>query len=306
MDIIVAGDLFIDLIMSGFDSWPEPGTETFAAALHRDVGGGASISACGLARLGSSTAVLGTLGQDDGAWFVDRLKTFGVITSLLRFDPVEPTAVTVAVSTPDDRSFLTYRGANRNFPATLADAVSSGTLADARHIHLTWAPGLDTAAELLSTIRAQGCSISLDVGWHEDWLADPRAVALLTMLDIFFPNQVEARRMTGETGCERILRKLASAGARRVALKLGPDGAGLLWDGDILHVKPYPVKPVDTTGAGDCFDAAFLHFWLHGAPPLACLQAANFCGAASTEAYGGVNGFPDPERVKLELSNTHA
>jgi sugar/nucleoside kinase (ribokinase family) len=184
----------------------------------------------------------------------------------------------------------------------LAAAASSGLLAQARHVHLTCAPDLGTAAALLMSIRAQGCTISLDVGWHQDWLADPRAIALLPILDLFFPNHVEAGRMIGESTPENILRKLKSAGANCVALKLGPDGAALLWDGDILTVKPYSVKSVDTTGAGDCFDAGFLHFWLQGASPLTCLQAANFCGAASTEAYGGVGGFPTPERVKLELS----
>jgi len=306
LDVIVGGDLFVDLILSGFDTWPQPGTEAVAAEFHRDVGGGAAISSCGLAKLGSRTAVLGAVGQDNGDWLVDRLKKLGVITSQVRFDPVEPTAVTVAISTPAERSFLTYRGSNRLFPAMLADAVSSGQLAHTRHLHLTCAPDLDTSVELFAAIRAQGCSISLDVGWHEDWLSHPRALALLPMLDIFFPNESEARRMTGETGVEKILHKLASAGARRVALKLGLDGAVLLWDGDILRVKPYPVKSVDTTGAGDCFNAGFLHFWLRGASPLTCLNAGNFCGAASTEAYGGVNGFPAPERVKLELSNSNA
>lgn len=306
LDIIVGGDLFIDLIMSGFPAWPQPGTEAFAGEFHRDVGGGAAISACGLAKLGSRAAVLGAVGEDNGAWLVDRLNRLGVVTSQIRFDPVEPTAVTVAISTPGDRSFLTYRGSNRLFPAMLAEAASSGKLTHARHLHLTSAPDLDTAAGLFTSIRALGCSLSLDVGWHEDWLADPRALALLPMLDVFFPNEVEAQRMTGETGREIILHKLASAGARRVALKLGPDGALMLWDGDILRAPPYPVKPVDTTGAGDCFNAGFLHFWLRGASPEACLQAANFCGAASTQAYGGVNGFPDLERVKLELTGTNA
>ena len=302
LDVIVGGDLFIDLIMSGFASWPQPGAEAFAEALHRDVGGGAAISACGLARLGSKTAVFGAIGEDNGAWIVNRLKSFGVDTSLLRVDRDEPTAVTVAVSTPDDRSFLTYRGANVRFPAMLAEAASSGQLAQARHFHLTSAPDLAPAVELLTAIRGQGCTVSLDVGWHEDWLADPRALRLLPILDIFFPNQVEAGRMTGESTAENILRKLEAAGAKRVALKLGPAGAALLWDGDILRVEANLRKSVDTTGAGDCFDAGFLHFWMRGAPPRTCLQAANFCGAASTEAYGGVAGFPSAERVKLELS----
>ncbi len=301
LDVIVGGDLFADLILSGFAQWPRPGTEAFATELHNDVGGGAAITACGLARLGSRTAVLGAVGQDRGEWVADRLKSFGVITSQLRFDPSEPTALSVAISTPGDRTFLTYRGSNRLFPAMLDEATASGQFAQARHTHLTWAPDLNTAAQLFAAIRGQGCSISLDVGWHQDWLVDPRALALLPLLDIFFPNEAEGRRMTGENEPEGILRKLASSGARRVALKLGQDGAALLWDGEIMRVGSYPVKTIDTTGAGDCFDAGFLHYWLQGESPRACLRAGNFCGAASTEAYGGVAGFPDPKRIRREM-----
>lgn len=304
LDVIVGGDLFVDLIMSGFREWPHPGTEAVAEQLHREVGGGAAISACGLAKLGSRTAVLGAVGHDSGEWVRDRLKGAGVITSQLCFDGVEPTGLTVAVSTPEDRTFLTYHGSNRRFPSILAAAVESGELAKARHVHLTWAPDLDTASELFAAIRRNGCSISLDVGWHEDWLADPRALALLPMIEIFFPNEAEARCMTGENDRERILHKFTSAGVRRVALKLGAEGAALLWDGDVLRVNPRPVTPVDTTGAGDCFNAGFLHFWLRGEPPLTCLRAGNFCGAASTEGFGGINGFPDLDRVALELTRT--
>jgi sugar/nucleoside kinase (ribokinase family) len=300
-DILVGGDLFIDLIMSGFTSWPRPGTEAFARELHREVGGGAAIAACGLAKLGSRVALFGMAGLD-GDWFANRLNHLGVITSRLRFDAEEPTAVSVAISTPEERSFLTYHGPNVRFPQMLAEEAASGGLANVRHLHLNWAPDLATAADLFTAIRRKGCSISLDVGWHEDWLADPRSLALLPLIDVYFPNEVEANRMTGEKDPERMLRRMASAGARRVALKLGADGAALLWDGDILQIKARPVTPIDTTGAGDSFNAGFLHFWLQGESPMTCLRAGSFCGGASTEQAGGVRGFPGLERVKLELS----
>ena len=305
LDILVGGDLFIDLIMSGFASWPQPGTEAFAQELHREVGGGAAIAACGLARLGSRVALFGMVGQD-GDWFAARLNDLGVITSRLRFDAEEPTAVSVAISTPADRTFLTYHGPNVRFPQMLAEEAASGGFVNARHFHLNWAPDLATAADLFTAIRSQGCSISLDVGWHENWLADPRSLALLPLIDIFFPNEVEANRMTGEDDPVKMLRRMASAGARRVALKRGADGATLLWDGDILEVKACPVMAIDTTGAGDCFNAGFLHFWLRGEPPLTCLRAGNLCGGASTEQAGGVSGFPGPEAVKLDLARTYA
>jgi sugar/nucleoside kinase (ribokinase family) len=80
-------------------------------------------------------------------------------------------------------------------------------------------------------------------------------------------------------------------------LKLGARGAALLWDGRILYEPPLPVTPRDTTGAGDCFDAGFLHAYLRCEPPQKCLRVANICGALSTEAYGGIEGFPTPERL---------
>ena len=289
IDAIVAGDLFADLVMGGFAEWPRPGVEVIAENFHREVGGGAANSACGMAKLGSRVAVLGAIGRD-GDWFRERLQNLGVETGFLAVD-AEPTAVTVAITTARDRTFFTYPGANVRFPALLASFEDFG---QARHVHVAYPTDLAT----IDRIKSAGCSVSLDVGWRETWLSDPRSLDVARAVDIFFPNQSEAERMTGETGCERIFEKI---GARRVVLKRGELGAAMLWDGAISHAAPVRVNPVDTTGAGDCFNAGFLHFWLRGESPEFCLRAANVCGALSTEAYGGVNGFPDLERIRREL-----
>ncbi len=300
-DAIVAGDLFVDLILGGFTEWPGPGTEVFAKDYRRDVGGGAAITACGLARLGSNTGVFSVVGNDTGAWVAERLQSFGVQTSELRFHATEPTAFSVAVSTAQDRTFLTYQGANRKFPEVLAETANAGGLQKTRHLHLGWAPPLETATALLAAIRGNGCTVSLDTGWHEAWLSDARAMDLLRDVDIFFPNEVEALRMTGHADPKACLLAFQQAGARRVVLKLGHRGAVMLWDGEILEAEPWAVNPIDTIGAGDSFDAGFLHYWLRGEAPLTCLNAANVCGALSTEAYGGVAGFPDAAKVKAIL-----
>ena len=301
-DVIVAGEVYVDMIMSGFDFWPQPGREAFARDYRREIGGGVSVTACGLAKLGSRTAVLAVVGSDTGDWIVDRLKHNAVDTSRLLFDAAEPTGFTVAASTPEDRAFLTYAGANRNFPAALMDAAKSREISVARHLHLGFAPALDTADALLDSIWESRCTVSLDVGWHEDWLQDPRALALLEKVDLFFPNEVEAQAMTGEEDPAKMLAAFAAAGVERVALKLGGRGAALLWQGDTYFATAHPATPLDSTGAGDCFDAGFLHAWLAGEPPETCLRAANICGALSTEAYGGVSAFPSADRLTGEMA----
>ncbi len=299
-DVIVAGELYTDLILSGFDFWPQPGQEAFARNFHRVAGGGTSITACGLARLGSRTSVLGVVGSD-GAWLREQLNNSGVDTHSIAVHPSEPTAFTVAVTAPEDRAFISYAGANRGFATALEAAAARGELARARHVHLAYAPALDTVRELFRAIRDNGCTLSLDVGWHEAWLSDPRAMEALSLVDIYFPNETEGRCMTGESDPVFSLRRFADMGLRRVALKLGARGAVLLWDDRILTAEPYAAQPVDTTGAGDCFDAGFLYAWLQGETPERCLQSGNLCGARSTEAYGGTAGMPDEACWKREM-----
>ena len=303
IEVVVAGELYADLIMGGFDFWPQPGQEAFAREFRREIGGGAAITACGLATLGTSTTLFAIAGSDSHAWIAERLADRGVDTALLRTDANEPTAFTVAVSAPHDRAFFTYLGANKGFPPALAEAAAAMLFDGARHLHLAYAPPWDTADSLFDAIHRNGCTLSLDAGWHEDWLADPRALDLLRKVDVFFPNEIEAARMTGETEPARILHQFACAGVSCVALKLGSEGSMLLHQGAVIHGPPRKLSPIDTTGAGDCFDAGFLYAWLNGEVPGRCLAAGNICGALSTQAYGGIAGFPSLERLMMELNS---
>ena len=92
--------------------------------------------------------------------------------------------------------------------------------------------------------------------------------------------------------------RVAYAGARGAAIKLGARGAAMLHCGEYLELAP-PEQPdvVDTTGAGDCFDAGFLYAWLNGGAAAECLRVGNLCGALSTRALGGIAGFPQREEL---------
>jgi sugar/nucleoside kinase (ribokinase family) len=299
---MVVGDLFAELVMSGFSSWPgRAGEELFAERFCREIGGGAAITACGLAKLGAKVGVVGVVGETDGQWLIDRLESRGVNTSAIQRSSREPTAITVSVSSAKDRTFLTYMGANRELPATLQQIASRGEFAKARHIHLAFAPKPAEADNLFKEIVSRDCTLSLDVGWHPEWLSDSHSREALRSVNIFFPNEREAALMTGETDPRLILQDFGKMGLRTVPLKLGRAGAGLLYDGTITFCEPVMIQSLDTTGAGDCFDAGFLYAWLRGDMPQNCLKAATICGALSTRCLGGIDGFPTVAELEAQL-----
>jgi sugar/nucleoside kinase (ribokinase family) len=300
-DVITVGDVFIDLVMTGFPHWPQPGEEIEATQFRRDIGGGAVITACGLARLGCRTALIAAIGRDEGDWFKEQLTTQGVNARELRLHPFEPTALTVAVSSVQDRSYFTYSGANRLLPDLLRDPLVMRTLTQARHVHLAHAIAPARLGQLAEALHATGTTLSLDVGWQETWLRDPASLTALRNVDLFFPNEREAAALTGETEPAQMLRAFAAAGLTHVALKLGEHGAALGWEGTTKYTGPLHVTPVDTTGAGDCFDAGFLYGWLKGKKPEECLQLANACGALSTQKLGGLAGFPTQAELASRL-----
>jgi sugar/nucleoside kinase (ribokinase family) len=301
LDVLVIGDLFVELVMSGFPSWPNPGEEAFAERFCREVGGGAAITSCGLAKLGAKVGIFGSVGEEDGRWVLERLAAHGVATSSIHLNHNEPTALTVSVSGPSERAYLTYMGANRGLTGLLQPAALAGELSLARHVHLACAPDPSVVIVLFKTLVGKGSSLSVDIGWHPHWLSDARCREALRSVDIFFPNEREASHMTGETEPRRMLEALRRAGLRTVALKLGAEGAALLWDGKIMFQKSSPVETVDTTGAGDCFDAGFLSAWLEGDGPEKCLRAGTVCGALSTRALGGISGFPSRDELESTI-----
>jgi sugar/nucleoside kinase (ribokinase family) len=282
--IVVAGEIYVDQILTGFSSFPQPGEEVYATDFTREAGGGAALTAVGLMRLGWDATLVASVGND--TWLPARLEQLGLNTSGLRRNANLPAGTTVVVSTPQERTFFTYRGAN----ADLEDGLRS--VPPSRHLHVAAPCNPETLLRLATASE----SISIDAGWIREWLTDPKVHAALRKVSWFFPNEIEARALTGETDPSDILRRCDEMGIR-VAVKLGRSGSSALVDGQFIFVPSILVEAVDTTGAGDCFDAGFLDAWLRGEPIPDCLRAGNICGALSTRFVGGINGFPKREEL---------
>ena len=296
-DVALFGDSFVDHVLSGFAHWPRPGEEAFAQTYFREAGGGAVITACGLARLGRKSALLSAAGREDGDWLIRRIRQFGVDTSGMRLGDL-PTGLTISVSSPADRAFFTYRGVNAALDDLLHEESVWRRLALARHVHFAFAPERKTALSVFTKLREAGCTISLDTGWHEDWLRRPSNLDVLAAIDVFFPNEREAQAITGVKEPSEMLDFLAQRGARCVAIKLGKRGAAMVSAGDKYTCSGFDVRAVDTTGAGDAFNAGFIHALLDQQPPQGRLEIACLCGALSTRASGGLQALATREELE--------
>lgn len=298
-DVAVAGEVFVDHVFSGFTNWPSPGEEHFTDHYVREVGGGAAITSCALARLGRSVAIFAIAGKED-EWARTRLQSFGVLLEALRFSDC-PTAVSVSISTREDRSFLTWPGANRELKAYLSERATWTRLAEARHVHLAMPIDRGLAHELLPYLRAAACSISLDVGYQTQWLLNSENEATCREANFFFPNEIEGRIITGHADPEKVLRSLAARNISGAVLKLGAAGAAAISAGKICRQQPPQVDVVDTTGAGDAFDAGFIDALLDGASLSERLRKGCLCGAASTRSAGALASLPSrDELLRLE------
>ena len=295
MKFLVAGELNLDLILRNYLSFPALGQETLVEDVTLTLGSSSAICAAGLAKLGNAVVFAGKVGMDSwGELCLESLARLGVDESRVTRDAAVKTGITVSITSPRDRAMVTYLGAM----ATMrAEEIAAGGVEGFDHLHVASVflqralrPGLKM---LLALAHARGLTTSLDPGFdpEEKWGRD--VIDLLAEVDVFLPNEVELRGLTGLRDPEQGLRALENGRTLTVA-KLGGDGCAALENGALVRVPAFPVEPVDTTGAGDSFNAGFLHAWL-GEPgsPTSTRGAGVTSGRTGERASGrSVFGLP--------------
>jgi sugar/nucleoside kinase (ribokinase family) len=308
LDLLVVGEVNADLVVTGADVEPEFGqVEKLVTRAALAVGSSSVITACAAARLGLRTAFAGMVGDDAiGRFMVDAMAARGVDVRGCIVDPALETGVSVLLvdtSTERGRAILTAPGA---MSALQARDVDADLLAAARHVHCggyflqpALQPGLPG---LFAAARTSGATCSLDPNWDPSGAWDGGIHEAIANADVFLPNEAELLALTGAGDLDAALEALARP-ELTVAVKRGEDGGE--WRRGETRVRlPAPaVDVVDTTGAGDAFDAGLLHAFLAGAPPEAQLALAVACGSLSTRALGGVDAQPDlAEALRLAAS----
>ncbi|HSK34519.1 MAG TPA: carbohydrate kinase family protein [Propionicimonas sp.] len=312
MKVLVAGDANLDLVLRG-DVVPRFGqAEQLLDSADLVLGSSAGICASGLARLGPDVALVARVGADVfGDQTLRLLAANGVETAaILRGG--EPTGVSVILSGVDDRAILTLTGAMTGL--TAADVRSAtfpepgegpGRIGRIGHLHVAsyfLLPGLaEGLPALLAEARERGVTTSLDTNWDpaQAWAG---VAECLPHLDVFLPNAAEAlaiaRALGGEPGDAESAARLLAGHGPVVAVKVGAAG-GFAVAGDLLVRAPgLAMDVVDTTGAGDSFDAGFLAAWLSGLDLATAVRWGTTAGSLSTRGAGGTGG--QPTRAELE------
>lgn len=303
-DVTVIGEIYLDHVFSGFTDWPGPGEEIFTDQYAWELGGGAVTTACALARLGRKVQLIGIVGEDQLPMVEARLASFGVATDKI-IRSSDRTGVTVSISTAKDRSFFTYRGANRQLVEHLRrDTSLLNKVAEVRHVHLAMPLVPDDSSLILPLLKQKGATISIDVGHHINWLKDKRSLEIVRSIDYTMPNEKEAVIVAGTPA--GYLKLCRSLGVRHALVKLGSAGAMMLSDGTEYKVTPPTVDTLDTTGAGDAFDAGFIDGVLSGLTPRQCIERGCVCGALSTRAAGALQALPTRTETELVCEENYA
>jgi len=200
--------------------------------------------------------------------------------------------VTVAVSFPHDRAFISYSDPEPAVPAALR-ALTSASAETVFLGGMVWGTAFDAG---LALARGRKMKVVMDGnGAEQASLADPGVRRALSAVDVFIPNEREAQHLTGEIGAAA-LRALGRV-CRLPVIKAGAAGAYALVGDEVVHAPAISVVPVDTTGAGDCFDAGFIMAWLAGRTVEDCLRWGNVVGGLSTLAPGGAGRVITPNDV---------
>jgi sugar/nucleoside kinase (ribokinase family) len=293
-DVIVFGDTCVDLVVTGADVVPRFGqVEKLVDNYVIEMGGSCCIFACQAARLGLRVGILGRVGDDGfGRLVLRRLDECGVDTSHVIVDPALKTGLGIALVQGRDRAILTYPG---SLCAIGPEDVTDEFLASARHLHhgsyflhtrlRSHMPGIFRRA------RDFGLSTSLDINWDPDERWNSTLPDVLSLTDVFMPNEQEAIHLSGCSNLEEAAVWLRGR-VPVVAMKRGADGARLYSEQEMVERTVSPVTGGDSIGAGDSFDAGFLAGWLCGLPMDHCLDIACACGRSVAGAVGGLAGQP--------------
>lgn len=305
--ILCIGDLCADIFASTLARLPGPGELALTDEIAVYPGGNALNTAIALRRMGEPAAVAGSIGDDAlGGLLLNQLKSLGLDTQGVRREPQGRTATTIIVRAEgEDRRFIHALGVAADFTGehVTTELLPEGGIVLAGGYLKLGAWNDAALMHLLEQAHRRNCHNVLNVCIAKDSGVDPhRAVRLLEHVDVFVPNEDEARILTDEISPARQARALRRAGAKTIIITRGQQGLYADDGKRAIEMGAFSVPLVDPSGCGDCFTAGLLAALRRDWDIVRVLEFASAVGALGATALGCTNGVPSFAEVERFLS----
>ncbi|MDT7531611.1 ribokinase [Sphingopyxis sp. SE2] len=307
--IVVAGSLNMDLVAVA-PRIPVVGETLTGSEFLTNAGGKGANQAFAAARLGGHVSMIGKVGSDDfGAQLVNGLREAGCDVSGIAVAPGHSGIAVIVVSQDGKNSIVVVPGANAQFDAAQVEA-SEPALAGAAILLLQLETPLPTIIAAARLAKSHGATVILDPAPAPE---QPLPPELLANVDIITPNEVEAAHLTGrspdrasDSDTTATAREIQELGVPNVVLKLGERGCLLMQDGVELRISAPAVRAVDSTAAGDCFNAALAVALAEGRALGEACHAATRAASLSVTRLGAQASMPSREELEEFLGSGDA
>lgn len=282
-EVMVVGEYYFDLIFRGLPEVPKIGADLWAKEFEW-VPGASYSTALAFARLGTRAGWWCTFGTDIfSRMIIDEARREGIDGGLFKHVERPLRRVSAAFSFSHDRGFISY--------AEEVDPLPTAADLEAERPRVLLLQGLsldDERRALVKAARELGIIVCSDCQHVDFTMSTPGLTEMLGLIDVFLPNSSEAMALTGTADADAALDMLSSH-CSTVVIKCGAGGAIASAGGQTYRVPALPVDVFDTTGAGDCFNAGFVHGLLNEPDLAGALQVGTICGSLAVTNYGGRN-----------------
>jgi sugar/nucleoside kinase (ribokinase family) len=299
-DVLVVGELNVDLILSDIEKFPEIGKEVLAHGMTLTLGSSSAIFASNISSLGARVAFLGKIGKDKfGEVVLETLKTNHVDVSMVKTDENAGTGATIVLYVDEDRANTTYPGA---MDLLTPGDITEEDLKKARHLHFSsyfLQPGMwKGLGQLFRLARKLGLTTSFDMQWDPKETWDMDMEDILPHVNVFLPNEMELKSLTGKKDLYEAIDSVKKY-SETIVIKRGNKGSIVVQDNNLFDLPSFlNEKVIDTVGAGDSFNAGFIFKYIKNENISECQKFGNLAGAVSTTAAGGTTAFKNYESFR--------
>lgn len=309
---LCVGLIMYDTLIQGVDALPSHWEDTVrGTSIFTDTGGGAANSARTLGRLGASVDIIGCIGSDSaGEQIMQTFYQDHVHTDYLKKETAISTGIATALVHPDGRRcFATVQGSNKNLKI---DDFNNIDFSKYQYVHINGYfqfPSLEKdMPQLLSQMKNSNCTISFDTAsWDPSGKWYESIQPFSTYIDYFFANEAQLLQLTHAKNVEAAASRLLNDGVKHVIAKLGKNGSTLYGlDSPPLHTNALSISAVDTTGAGDSFDAAYILALSNGWSTDLCGYFANTIAGLNCSKPGATSGVPTYEEALKRMKQFYS